>query len=196
MRIEPGTELYTVADLSRVWIEADFYESEAPWLEVGRRARLELPYAPGAPIVAEVGYVYPRLDAGARTVRARFDVANPDLRLKPGMFVDVVVEVGSAPGVLVPDSAIVETGARRLVFVATGDGRFEPRAVELLSRGDGTALLAGDAVRPGEAVVVKANFLLDSESRLRAALASMAGGDASAAAAVDPHAAHRPSDAP
>ena len=187
MRVEPGMELYTVADLSRVWVEADFYESEASRVSVGTGARLSLPYDPGVSADARVAFVYPQLDAEARTVRVRFDVDNPGLRFKPGMFVDVEAEVAAAEGIVIDDSAVIDTGTRQVVFVEREPGRFEPREVRVVGRGDGRAQLAPGPVAAGERVVVKANFLLDSESRLRAALAAMAPG----ATAADPHAAHR-----
>jgi RND family efflux transporter MFP subunit len=174
-RVEPGTELYTIADLSRLWVEADFYESEARFVAVGQEATLTLPYDPNLRLTARVSYVYPQLDAEARTLRARFDLPNPGLRLRPGMFVDVEQELPLGDGLVVPDSAVIDSGLRQIVFVETAPGRFEPRAVEVRWRGDGKARLADGPVTAGERVVVKANFLLDSESRLRAAVAAVAG---------------------
>jgi RND family efflux transporter MFP subunit len=174
-RIEPGTELYTIADLTRVWIEADFYESEARFVAIGQQATLTLPYDPSLRLTARVSYVYPQLDAEARTLRVRFDLPNPGLRLRPGMFVDVEQELPLGEGLVVPDSAVIDSGVRQVVFVETVPGRFEPRPVEVLWRGDGKARLADGPVAAGERVVVKANFLLDSESRLRAAVAAVAG---------------------
>jgi multidrug efflux pump subunit AcrA (membrane-fusion protein) len=173
MRVEPGQELYTVADLSRVWVEADFYESEAPLVGVGTEARLSLPYDRSVSVAARAAWVDPRLDAEARTLRVRFDVPNSGLRFKPGMFVDVEAEVDSEPGLIVPDSAVLDSGTRAVVFVETAEGRFEPREVEVLARFGGAVRLAPGVVTEGERVVVRANFLLDSESRLRAALAGM-----------------------
>jgi len=124
-----------------------------------------------------VTYLYPVLDPATRTLRVRFELANPGLLLKPGMFADVELTLAAQRQLTIPDSAILETGERRVVFVATAPGRFEPREVEIGSRAGGrAAVLRG--IEAGEAVVVRANFLLDSESRLRAALAGHPGGTA------------------
>jgi len=189
MRVEPGMPLFTVADLSRVWVEADFYESEARFLAIGQLATLRLAYDPTKTMAGKIDYVYPELNAETRTLRVRFDLANPGLELRPGMFVDVEQEIDLGEGTVVADSAVLDSGRRQIVFVETGAGRFEPRVVQVLWRGDGRAQLAEGGVSPGERVAVKANFLLDSESRLRGAMAALGGG-ASAAAPSDPHAGH------
>jgi len=176
-QVEPGTDLFTVADLSRVWVQADFYENEAQLVHVGKTAAIALPHEPGEMLTGKVAYVYPYVDPQSRTLDVRFEFANPGLKLKPGMFVDVVLEVESQEGVVVPESAVLDTGERQVTFVELGGGKFEPREVTTGLRGDGKVLvLAG--VAAGEAVVTRANFLLDSESRLRGALAP------------DPHAGH------
>jgi RND family efflux transporter MFP subunit len=165
-QVEPGMELYTLTDLSRVWVEADVYEQEARSAHVGQEATLGLPYDPGLSLRGKVTYVLPVLDPQSRTIKVRLEFPNPDLALKPGMFVDVIFTLDSAEGVAIPDSAVIDSGTRQVVFVGLGEGRFEPRLVRLGIRGEGMAeVLAG--VAAGEAVVVRANFLLDSESRLR-----------------------------
>jgi RND family efflux transporter MFP subunit len=173
--VQPGMELFTVTDLSRVWIEADLYEYEAQAVRVGQEATLTLPYDPGVVLRGRVAFVYPYLSPESRTLKVRFDFPNPNLVLKPAMYVDVSLALESSEGIVIPDSAVMDTGVRQVVFVEVSAGTFEPRVVKLGVRGDGRAqVLAG--VGDGEKVVVKANFLLDSESRLRAALARMAGG--------------------
>ena len=174
-RIDPAMDLFTVSDLSKVWVEADFYQSEAPDVRVGLTAVVSSPYDPTLSLKGRIAYVYPFLDRETRTLRARFEFPNPGLRLKPEMFVDVAAQLEPAAGIVVPDSAVVDTGARRLVFVDRGGGRFEPRRVTVAARADGKARIAS-GLAAGERVVVKANFLLDSESRLRAALAGAADG--------------------
>ena len=174
-RIDPAMDLFTVTDLSKVWVEADFYQSEAPDVRVGLTAVVSSPYDPTLSLKGRIAYVYPFLDRETRTLRARFEFPNPGLRLKPEMFVDVAAQLEPAAGIVVPDSAVVDTGARRLVFVDRGGGRFEPRRVTVAARADGKARIAS-GLAAGERVVVKANFLLDSESRLRAALAGAADG--------------------
>jgi membrane fusion protein, copper/silver efflux system len=169
-QVDPGTELFTVTDFRRVWIEAAVYESDAPLVRVGQRAAFSFPYDPGRKLESAVSYIYPYLDTATRTQKVRFDVDNADLALKPGMFVDVDLEVRSERGVVIPDSAIIDTGARQIVYVEVAAGRFTARRIEVGSRAGGRALvLAG--VAAGERVVVKGNFLLDSESRLGAAAA-------------------------
>jgi RND family efflux transporter MFP subunit len=174
-RIMPGMELFTVTDLSRIWIEADLYEYEARSVRVGREASLAAAYDPGLRLKGRVAYVYPTLSPESRTLKVRFDFPNPGLRLKPGMYADVFLELESASGVVIPDSALIDTGVRQIVFVDLGGGSLEPREVNVGVRGDGKAqVLSG--VKEGERVAVRANFLLDSESRLKAALSGMTGG--------------------
>jgi RND family efflux transporter MFP subunit len=165
-QVEPGAELYTVTDLSRVWVEADLYEFDAGAVRVGTPAVLTLPYDPGTRLAGAVTFVWPVVDPESRTLKVRLEFPNPAVTLKPGMFADVTVTLASGRGVTVPESAVIDSGTRQVVFVALGDGRFEPRLVRLGVRGEGTAQVL-EGVRGGEQVVVGANFLLDSESRLR-----------------------------
>ena len=169
MAITPGLELFTLTDLSHVWVEAQFYENEARLLRLGQRAAVRLPYDPGHPLSAEVTFLSPTLSPESRTLAVRLELANPDGQLKPGMFVDVTSDLESAEGVTVPDDAVIDTGDRRVVFVETAPGTFEPREVEVGLRGSGRAVVVS-GVHEGERVATRANFLLDSESRLRAAL--------------------------
>ena len=180
MEVQPGMDLMTVTDLSRIWVEADFYEYESRSVKIGQKVEVALPYDPSARRSGRVAYVYPFLNPESRTVKVRIELSNPGLSLKPGMYVDVVPELGASEGVVIPDSAVIDTGVRQVVFVQTwtqGKTGFEPREVRIGSRGDGRALvLAG--VQAGERVAVRANFLLDSESQLRAAIAGMSGAGA------------------
>jgi RND family efflux transporter MFP subunit len=172
-QVEPGMmDLFTITDLSHVWIDAEFYESEASVVRLGQEARMELPYDPSVRLAGRVAYIYPTLNPDTRTIRVRFDFANTEMKLKPGMFADVDLDTAGAHGVIIPDSAVIDTGERQIVFVDTGGGRFEPRQVRIGVRGDGRAI-AVSGVAVGERVVVKANFLLDSESQLRAAIAGV-----------------------
>jgi RND family efflux transporter MFP subunit len=176
-RIEPATELFTLADLSVVWVEASLYEMDAAAVRPGMRASVSLPSDPGRRFSGRVAYVYPTLDPATRTLKVRVELANPRLVLKPGMFADVELALAQARHLTVPDTAILDTGERQLVFVATAPGTFVPRAVAVGERSGGrAAILSG--LRAGEQVVVRAGFLLDSESRLRAAVlgANGAGG--------------------
>ncbi|MCX7895841.1 MAG: efflux RND transporter periplasmic adaptor subunit [Thermoanaerobaculum sp.] len=174
-RVEPGMELYTLADLSQVWVEAEFYEQELGGMGLGLPATIILPYAPGRVLAGRLSFLYPTVDPQTRTVRGRLEVANPHLELKPGMFAHVELAVNPQEGVLIADTAVVDTGARQVVFVEEEPRVFAPRQVTLLRRSQGKALI-GKGLDPGERVVTRGTFLLDSESRLRAALAQSRGG--------------------
>jgi RND family efflux transporter MFP subunit len=169
-RVEPGMQLLMVADLSGIWVEAAFYEFEAPWLNVGQLAVLTLPHDPALRREGRVSYVYPALDPATRTLPVRFDFPNPELTLKPGMFADVELHIDAGEGIVVPSDAVMDTGERQIVFVEEAPGRFRPRRVRVAARNGGEALIA-EGLHESELVVVHANFLIDSESRLRAALA-------------------------
>lgn len=173
--VTPGTELFQIADLSTVWAVADVYESELGRVRVGQRAVLELPAWPGERFSGRVTFVAPALAAGSRTLQARIELKNPGLKLRPGMYGDVTLDLGAQPAVSVPADALVDTGDVQYVFVSRGNGRFEPRRVRVGWRGGGRVALL-DGVAEGERVVTTANFLLDSESRLRAAIEGFGGG--------------------
>jgi membrane fusion protein, copper/silver efflux system len=174
--VQPGMDLLTLTDLSRVWIEADFYEYEARALRLGQKVVVALPYDPGVRLTGRVGFIFPTLDPQTRTLKVRLEFANPGLALKPGMYVDVTPDLETREGIVIPDSAIIDTGVRQVVFVET-NGSFVPREVRVGSRSDGKALVLS-GVAAGERVAVRANFLLDSESQLRAAVAGMNGSGA------------------
>jgi RND family efflux transporter MFP subunit len=174
-RVMPGMDLLTVTDLSHVWIEADLYEYEAQSVRVGQTAALETVADPGVKMKGRVAFIYPTFSPETRTLKVRFEFPNPGLRLKPQMYANVSLDLHSVTGVVIPDSALIETGVRVIAFVNAGDGSFEPREVKVGVRGNGKAqILSG--VKVGEKVAVGANFLLDSESKLRAALTRMTGG--------------------
>jgi Cu(I)/Ag(I) efflux system membrane fusion protein len=171
--VQPGTELFQIADLSKVWVIADVYESELRRVRVGQRAVLELPAWPGERFAGKVTFIYPAVAAGSRTLQARIEFANPGLKLRPGMYGDVTLALGASDALVVPAEAVVDTGELQYVFVSKGNGRFEPRRVRVGGAGEGrVAVLEGLA--EGERVVTTANFLLDSESRLRAAVEGFA----------------------
>lgn len=167
--VQPGTEIFQIADLSTVWVIADVHEGEIGRVKVGQKALLELAAWPGERFSGRITFVYPALAAGSRTLQARIELRNPGLKLRPGMFGDVTLELGASEAVVVPAEALVDTGEAQYVFVSKGAGRFEPRRVRAGGSGGGkVAVLEG--LSEGERVVTTANFLLDSESRLRAAL--------------------------
>lgn len=168
-RIEPGMPLYTVTDLSRIWVEAAIQERDLPRVQLGLLGTLSSSSL-SAPISAEVSYISPSLDAATRTAIARLELDNAGLRLKPGMFLEVALASSGAVGLSIPADAILDTGSRKLVYVHTGGTRFEPREVTVGRRSNQRAeVLSG--VSEGEMVVIRANFLLDSESRIRAGVA-------------------------
>ncbi len=171
-QIDPSMDLFTIIDLSRIWIEAQLYEDEASAVRLGQPAHLTSPYDPALSLHGRVAYIDPFLDPASRTLKVRFDFPNPGLKLKPAMFVNVELELSPREGLVIPDSAVVDSGVRQIVFVDRGGGHFEPREVKVGMRSDGRALVLS-GLAPGEQVAIRANFLLDSESRLRAAIAGM-----------------------
>jgi len=161
-----------LTDLSHLWVEADFYPAEASLLRIGQTAEVRLPYEPGRSLRGVVSFIYPTVSTESRTVKVRLELDNLDGRLKPGMYVDVVSGLGAASGVTVPDDAVIDTGDRQVVFVQTSPGTFEPREITVGSKNDQVYEVRSGLVA-GEKVVTQANFLIDSESRLKAALAEM-----------------------
>ncbi len=174
MEIGPNMNLYTIADLSHVWIYADIYEYEIPWVEVGQAARVELRNMPGSTFPATVTYIYPFLDPKTRTVRIRLELDNPDGLLKPDMYANVVLESETRRGALViPEEAVIRSGKRNLVIEALGQGRFAPRDVELgVSSGEGTIEIL-EGLSEEQMIVTSGQFLIDSESNLQEAVAKL-----------------------
>jgi multidrug efflux pump subunit AcrA (membrane-fusion protein) len=169
-RVKAGEDLYRIADLSRIWVTVEVYEFDAPWVEVGQPAQMELSYEQGKVLEGKVAYIYPTLNEVSRTLTVRLEFENPGIRLKPGMFATVYIQFRRADDVLaIPTEAILDSGRRKIVFVAVGDGRFEPREIVTGLTGDRhmTEILSGLA--EGEEVVVSGQFLIDSESQLQEA---------------------------
>jgi membrane fusion protein, copper/silver efflux system len=165
--VSAGTELYQIADLSTVWVVADLFEQDMERVAVGQPARFLPASSRGTSFPGRVDFIYPAVNPETRTLQARMEFKNPGMKLRPGAFGDVVIEAHAADAVTVPSEAVVDTGETQYVFVARTGGRFEPRSVRIGAVGEGrTEILEG--VREGEVVVTTANFLLDSESRLRA----------------------------
>jgi Cu(I)/Ag(I) efflux system membrane fusion protein len=170
-RVEPDRDLFQIADLSRVWLLAEVHEREASRVRIGQEAKLTLDALPAKPFTGRVEYVYPSLDSATRTLPIRVSFPNPNGRLKPGMFGTVELGIGNAEGLTIAAEAVIDTGDRRYVFVEIGRGRFEPRIVSVGARtGDRIQILSG--VAEGEHVAASGNFFLDSESRLRASIAT------------------------
>jgi Cu(I)/Ag(I) efflux system membrane fusion protein len=167
--LQPGTELFQIADLSTVWVIADVYERDMARVKVGQAARFEPGALPGERFEGRVDLVYPAVSPESRTLQARVALRNPGLKLRPGMFGDVSIALTESDALTAPEEALVDTGELQYVFVAQGGGRLEPRAVRAGARADGRVQLL-EGVAEGERVVTTANFLVDSESRLRAAV--------------------------
>lgn len=172
--VTPGTELYFIADLSRIWILADIYEYELPFIKVGQGATVTLSYDPNSKLHGHVGFIYPTLDPKTRTVKVRFELNNPGEKLKPDMYANVELKIPLGTKLVVPRDAILETGERQLLFIHQGGGQLEWRSVKLGAKaGDWVEVQEG--LKEGEHVVTGANFLIDSESQLKAAVGGMAG---------------------
>ena len=169
MHVTPGQTLYTLADLSSVWVEADIYEQEIARLRAGQRAIVTLDAYPGESFAGRATYIYPFVEEQTRTVKVRFQFPNARGRLKPGMYANVELQGSSDMSLTVPADAVLDSGRQQVVFVARGDGMFTPRTVKVGRRlSDRIEILAG--VKEGEQVATGATFFLDSESQLRAGL--------------------------
>jgi RND family efflux transporter MFP subunit len=168
-RVMPADTLYEITDLSSVWVQADLYEINVPFVKIGDPATISLSYDPGRIFRGRVSYINPSVDEKSRTVKVRIVLENPSGMLKPDMYADVVFGGQLGYGVAVPDSAVMGTGEREMVFVAKGDGLFEPREVKTGVKVRGFYEIK-KGVAAGENVVTGANFLLDSESKLKAAI--------------------------
>jgi membrane fusion protein, copper/silver efflux system len=170
MRFMPGEALFRIANLGTVWLIGDVFEQDLALVKRGAKATLHVDAYPDRSFPGQVTFIYPTLNTETRTARVRVELANANGLLRPGMYGTVQIGAGGARDALVvPDSAVIDSGSRQTVLVALGEGRFEPRDVKLGARGDGfVELLSG--VKDGESVVTRANFLIDSESNLKAAL--------------------------
>ncbi len=176
MRFAAGEALYRLADLSNVWVLADVFEQDVGLITVGQTVRISLNAFPGRAFTGQVSMIHPTMTAENRTVKVHITLPNPNGTLRPSMSatVELAAPVGAAPVLAVPDSAVLDSGNRQVVLVERGEGQFEPRPVRLGARADGyVEVLAG--VSAGEKVVVRANFLIDAESNLRAALGAFPG---------------------
>lgn len=171
--VTPETELYMIADLSKVWVYADVYEYELPWVKQGDPVEMRLAGVPGRTFKGHLAFIYPYAEARTRTIKVRMAFDNAELLLKPDLFADVTIHAGKqVDAVVVPAEAIIRSGAQTQVFVVRGPGKFEPRPVTTgLSSNGEVAIVAG--LNAGEEVVTSAQFLIDSESKLSEATAKM-----------------------
>lgn len=178
MRFSAGDTLFRIADLGHVWVIAEVFEQDLSLIRPGQPARVSVNAFPGRGFNGTVSFVYPALSADSRTVKVRIELENPQGELKPNLFGNVEIDTAEAMALAVPDGAVLDTGKRRVVLVETGDGRYVPRAVKTGARADGWIAIE-DGLAEGERVVTRANFLIDSESNLKAALAAFTPADAS-----------------
>jgi len=166
MKVMPGEKLFDISDLSDLWIIADIYEYELPFVKVGQPARITLSYFPGKELSAKIDYIYPTISADTRTAKIRLTLPNPGGQLKPQMFTNVEIKISLGKKLVIPESAVIDTGTSQIVYIEKGEGAFEPREVELGLRADGAVeVLRG--IKAGEKVATSANFLIDSEAQLK-----------------------------
>lgn len=169
MYITPEMELYHIADLSRIWIIVTLYEYDVAVISIGDEAEIQLPYDPDKSFKGKISYIYPEIELETRTAKARIEMDNPDQKLKPGMFSNITLKKNLGEAIVIPDDAVIDTGTRKIVFVKIGPSRFEPRDIKTGPRIENTfAVLSG--LKEGEEIVTSAHFLIDAESKVRAAL--------------------------
>src|SRR5712664_3020648 len=169
--VQPEMRLYTIADLSTVWVQAQVFQNDLERIKIGAPATLTVNTYPGRTFAGRVDFIYPQVDMDTRTAKVRVVFSNPGLQLKPGMFVNVSLKVPMGSQLVIPATGVLQSGTREIAFVERSDGYIEPREVQLGSRvGDEFIVLKG--LRAGEHIVTSANFLIDSESQLQAALGS------------------------
>jgi Cu(I)/Ag(I) efflux system membrane fusion protein len=167
--VQPGTELFEIVDLSKVWVLVDIYEYEVGRVSVGQAAEVSVGAYPGERFLGKVGFMYPVIDPSTRTLRVRVELDNRGMKLRPGMYAAATIRLDAARATVIPAEALVDTGDHQYVFVVQQGGRFEPRPVKAgIRAGEKVQILEG--LSPGEEVVTTANFLIDSESRLRGAI--------------------------
>jgi Cu(I)/Ag(I) efflux system membrane fusion protein len=171
--VTPNTELYMIADLSQVWAYADIFEYEVPWVKVGDQVEMTLGSLPGVVFRGQLDYVYPYAESQTRTVKVRLSFDNPNMLLKPEMFAEVVIRTAmQEDAIVIPSEAVVRSGVQDQVFIVRGPGKFEPRSVNLGIESEGQVTVL-DGLSAGDEVVTSAQFLIDSESKLREAVSKM-----------------------
>ena len=164
--VNTGEVLFNIADLSTVWVEVEVYENEFPNIHIGQQVEIRSQSFPGKPFSGRIAYIYPFLDRKTRTVKARVEMPNPGMKLKPDMFVNAIIKVPLGSSIVVPVTALIDTGKRQVVWVEMSPGMFEPRDVQVGQKTDDKVqILSG--LKPGEKVAVSGGYLIDSESQLK-----------------------------
>jgi Cu(I)/Ag(I) efflux system membrane fusion protein/cobalt-zinc-cadmium efflux system membrane fusion protein len=172
--VKAGAHQYEIVDLSTVWVDVDIYEYEMPWVEKGMAADMELSYIPGKRFKGKVLFIYPYLEPKTRTGKLRLAFRNPGYQLKPGMYANIYLKsVIAKDSLVIPQEAVIDSGVRKLVFVATGKGKFQPREIHIGLEGNENEFQVLHGLSVGEEIVLSAQFMLDSESRLREAVQKM-----------------------
>jgi len=166
MRAMPGEKLFDIADLSTVWILSDIFEYELPLIKTGEKAVISLSYFPGREFSSTIDYVYPTIAGDTRSAKVRFTMPNPGNKLKPQMYTNVEIKVNLGNKLVIPDDAVLDAGKRQVVYVDKGEGNFEPREVSVGERADGMVEITS-GLKAGERVASAANFLIDSEAKLK-----------------------------
>lgn len=170
--ITPDMDLYQITDLSKIWVNADIYEYEVPFVKVGQSADMQLSYYPGKTYAGKVTYINPTVDPVARTVKVRIEFPNPKFELKPQMFANVELKINYGTQILLPQEAVMDSGDKQYVFLVHEGGMFEPRSIQMGPKVEGkVTVLSG--LEPGDEIVTSGNFLVDSESRLKSAMGGM-----------------------
>jgi Cu(I)/Ag(I) efflux system membrane fusion protein len=165
-RFEVGEKLFDLADLSNLWVISDIYVYELPLVKVGQPAKISLSFLPGKEFTSKIDYIYPLLAGETRTAKVRFAIPNPGGQLKPQMFTNVEVKIDLGKRLVIPEDAVIDTGTRKVVYVDRGEGYFEPREVTPGLQGEGVVEIT-KGLQAGEKVAAAANFLIDSEAKLK-----------------------------
>ena len=172
--VKEGAHQYEIVDLSSVWVDVDVYEYELPWVRKGMAAEMDLSYIPGKKYKGKVLFIYPYLDTKTRTAKLRLEFANPGYQLKPGMYANILLKrVVAKNSLVIPQEAVIDSGVRQIVFVAVGEGKFQPREVNIGLEVNENEFQVLDGLQEGEEIVLSGQFMLDSESRLREAIQKM-----------------------
>jgi Cu(I)/Ag(I) efflux system membrane fusion protein/cobalt-zinc-cadmium efflux system membrane fusion protein len=172
--VKAGEHQFEIADLSSIWVDVDVYEYELPWVRKGMQAEMELAYIPGKRFKGRVLFIYPFLEPKTRTAKLRLAFINPGYELKPGMYANIYLKsVIAKKSLVIPQEAVIDSGIRKIVFVAAGKGKFQPREVNIGLEGNENEFQVLDGLKAGEEIVLSAQFMLDSESRLREAIQKM-----------------------
>jgi Cu(I)/Ag(I) efflux system membrane fusion protein/cobalt-zinc-cadmium efflux system membrane fusion protein len=173
MYVQPGTKLYSLADLSTVWVYAQVFQNDLGRVKVGNPAEITVDSYPGRVFRGRVSFIWPQLDQTTRTAKVRLEIQNPDQTLALGMFVNVRLDLPMGRQLVIPSSGVFQTGMRQVAFIDKGDGHFEPRDIEAGTRA-GDDVIVSRGLKSGERIVTSANFLIDSESQLQAAMGAFA----------------------